>query len=124
MLERITAGGIDRKRPHHPLWFLVDPSTGDWKARKAGLPFAVQPGHTLSHKAYGFALAIEDAVQNQRYRGDKIETPGGFAFSVALKIGDVYIDRGTATQSYERMGYLPRGTCAKATRSVGWINRS
>jgi hypothetical protein len=123
MLAVIIAGGLDPNGPHHPLYFLVDPHTRTWKSRKVGGGFAVQPGHTLSHKAYGFAFALEDAISNQRLRGDMTETPGGFAFSTAIKIDGVYIDWGTA-RWYELRKLLPEGTCSKAPFSVGWIDFS
>jgi hypothetical protein len=121
MLSRIKAGGLDPTAKHHPLYFLVNPETLNWKSRKVDDETGVQPGHTLSHKGYGFALALEAPISNQRWRADKIETPGGFAFSGAYKIDDVYVDRKTA-EHWEQADLLPAGTCKNAPKSVGWID--
>ncbi len=123
MLRRINAAGIDPQKKHHPLYFLVDPLTRNWRSRRADNEFGVQPGHTLSHKDYGFAFALEDAMHNQRFRGDLIESSGGGAWSAAIVIDGVYIDLWTANR-YEGAGYLPKGTCKKSRMSVGWIDFS
>ena len=112
---------VHKNKKHHPLYFLVSPKTRSW-AYYNGSPI-VDAGHTLGHNAYGFAYALEDPVGNRRLRGDMVETPGGFAFSIAYKIGGVYIDRRTA-QTYEGMGLLPKGTCKRAKYTVGWIDFS
>lgn len=123
MLRRILAAGIDPLKKHHPLYFLVDPETKQWKSRSTTGDFGVNAGHTVSHKGYGYAYAIEDAWHNQRIRADLIEHPsiGGVALTVAFEIGDVPVDEWTA-KLYESLGYLPKGTVKKARRSPGWIN--
>lgn len=119
MLDIIKARGFDPAK-RHPLYFLVNPETGNWVSRQPWHPLGVNAGHTLSHGDYGFAFAVEDAEHNQTLRGGLIESKEGFAWSIALKIDGVYIDKGTALK-YVRLRLLKGQAVRKAKPSVGWI---
>lgn len=61
-VQSILAGG-----PTHPLTFLIDPVTRNWRARRHAnehVP-AVQAGHLESFHGAAERLALEDADQNQ-----------------------------------------------------------
>jgi RHS repeat-associated protein len=127
-LARILAGCDGQP---HPLEFLVDKSTGDWKSRaKYSLDMpAVQAGHLLTearredwNDATGGKipelLAVEDATFNQ-WSNNKGETQKGIFFKDAIDICGVPVERRSALE-YESAGLLPKGTVKAASPSAGW----
>lgn len=92
--------------PSHPLRFLVDPTTGKWRARldSSDLP-SVQAGHRISrHSGAPERFSLEDATFNQvsNWRG---ETQGAIFVKEAVDIGGVPVERRTA-EMWDRMGCL------------------
>jgi hypothetical protein len=117
MLSRINT------KKNHPLAFLVDPLTGEWRSRLPGHEkfIGVQGGHSLSYqKGKGFGLAVEDAELNQ-VRNNTIETPGGIAWSPAIKIDGVPVEKRSAVL-WEGWGLLKPSALKSAKRTVGWID--
>jgi hypothetical protein len=117
-LHRILAQGKS-----HPLFFLVDPVTNNWRARAHAEEHepAVQAGHLSSfHSGAIERLALEDADYNQaknwtienRWRQGIVET-------TAVEIGGIPVERLTAAM-WERLSLLPKGTLAAAHRHPGF----
>jgi hypothetical protein len=121
MLRRINSYNESNSKKKHPLSFLVDENTLNWKGRYRGNEFhpAVQAGHTLSFHGGGFAFVVEDAESNQARRADTIESKGLAAWSVGTLIGDVPVDLGTAMQ-WIRLNKLKLRQLGRPT--VGWID--
>jgi OmpA family len=112
-----------QKDPPHPLAFLVNPATGEWRGRLPGNEhfIGVQAGHTLSRQAGGFAYALEDADHNQRWRADTVEKLGLPAYSSAIEIGRVPVDV-WSVKRWVKDGLLDVSALMTARPTVGWID--
>jgi hypothetical protein len=104
----------------HPLIFLVDLSTRNWKARQLyTLDPTVQAGHLTSrHSGEPERLALEDSMFNQM-SSHVGESKGAIFFKSAVLIGNVPVELRTA-RMWERLGALPQGTVDIAAVSSGW----
>ena len=105
---------------NHPLRFLIDEKTGNWKSRSAfSQDPTVQAGHLISrHSGEPEFFALEDSFFNQlsNWKG---ETQGVIFGKGAVEIGGVPVELRTA-YGWEQAGELPVGTVDKAVRSGGW----
>lgn len=117
-LQEILAAGA-----MHPLAFLVDPVTRNWRARWHANEHApaVQAGHLQSfHSGAPERLALEDADQNQ-LKNWTVENRwrGGITLTTAVVIGGIPVEKATATL-WERLSLLPEGTTMNARPHPGW----
>jgi hypothetical protein len=107
----------------HPLAFLVNPDTQNWKARRHADEHhpAVQAGHLTSFKSGAEErLALEDADRNQLKNWTvENKSRGGIAMSNAVEIGGIPVDLATA-MAWERLELLPKGTVGAANAHPGW----
>jgi hypothetical protein len=115
------------KNPNHPLKFLVDPKTRNWRGRfpKSDVAPSAQAGHATT-RASGAAerFLLEDADFNQLTASS--EAKGVIFAKEGVDIGGVHVERRTALQ-YENMvdpstsrPYLAPGTVANAPSTLGW----
>jgi RHS repeat-associated protein len=93
--------------PQHPLRFLINPKTQNWRARShLSQDPTVQAGHLTSrHSGEPERFAIEDAFFNQA-SSNKGETQGAIFRKQAVEIGGVPVELRTALQ-YQRLGKIP-----------------
>jgi len=92
--------------PHHPLRFLINPETRNWRARThLSEEPAVQAGHLTSrHSGEPERFAIEDAFFNQA-SSNRGETQGAVFYKQAVEIGGVPVETTTA-RLYQNAGKL------------------
>jgi hypothetical protein len=109
--------------PGHPLKFLVDPVTDNWRSRQkySFLP-TVQAGHltSLHSLSPGAAerLALEDSTFNQ-WSNDRGESQGGIFLKDAVIIQGVFVELRTALQ-WANAGFLTPEVVGNALFSSGW----
>lgn len=111
--------------PDHPLSFLVDYSTGNWKSRRHDTPdIGVQAGHTRSRRSLDpdkpETVALEDALFNQ-IDGWTTESTRvrGYMIKPAIEIDGVPVNLASA-QNWEKAGLLPQGTVQNSPRHPGY----
>ncbi|WP_404790393.1 polymorphic toxin type 5 domain-containing protein [Altericista sp. CCNU0014] len=109
--------------PNHPLSFLVNYSTRNWKSRSLySQNIGVQAGHTQSRWSLNprqrETVALEDALDNQ-LDSRITESRGGFIRKSVVEIGGVPVMRSSA-QTWESAGFLPRGTVQNAPYHFGY----
>lgn len=109
--------------PNHPLRFLVDETTGQWKSRQLySQEIGVQAGHTQTRAGLDShqpeTLAVEDALDNQM-DSRTTESRGGFIEKAVINIDGVPVMRHSA-RMWEKIGLLPRGTVQNAPAHPGY----
>jgi GH24 family phage-related lysozyme (muramidase)/nucleoid-associated protein YgaU/uncharacterized protein YbjQ (UPF0145 family) len=116
---------IDQKGSH-PLAFLVDPKTRNWRNRSPEnredvKESGVQAGHLVSFHSLENSeperLAVEDAWYN--WWSSLGESKGEIHTKKSIDIGGVIVEKNSA-QYWENTGKLPKGTVSGAKEVEGW----